>query len=121
MSLRNKMLASFAVLIALIALVVWWYEGAVSESVQGIEDTRENYERVITTTLAKRAMAQDMQGLMLQARRNEKDFLLRFDLKYRDQNKGVVVDFEKYGADLQKLIDTAPEAGEAESLREILK
>ena len=80
LKLRTKLLAGFGLVLALLVVVIVIYQVAMSVSVSG-------FKGLLSEDLAMETDAREAEAYMLQCRRSEKDFLLRRDLKYRDQFK----------------------------------
>ena len=101
MSFKMKLISGFGGVLLLFALVLGTYQYAVTDTTGGFEGLLRT-----DTAIAKHAQAVD--SAMLQSRRNEKDFLLRHNLKYLDKHAKNV---EKLKSEAQAIIGLAQEAG----------
>ncbi|MBF0379594.1 MAG: hypothetical protein HQL69_01165 [Magnetococcales bacterium] len=88
MRIGNKIIGSFAVIGLLFAIVVWQFNRSTNYTIS-------QFDQLLAVTLAKKSHSLNLDRIMLQARRSEKDFLLRKKTKYRDKVSGLVNDFQK--------------------------
>ena len=68
-----------------------------------LSSAQQNYESLLTGTQAMKAYAMRIDISMLEARRSEKDFLARLDLKYADKVKSSMGSIKKDAADWVQL------------------
>ena len=88
MKMKTKLIVNTIVLIAFMAAIILIYQYVLTR-------TKTAYNGVIDGEVAIEASSQQIESLMLQARRSEKDFLMRRDLRYAgkvEQNIGELVD-----------------------------
>ena len=88
--MRTKLIANTIVLLTFLAAVMMIYQYVLTR-------TKTAYDGVIAGEVAIEIYSHDIESLMLQARRSEKDFLMRKDLQYAD----------KVEKNIGELIDTA--------------
>lgn len=81
MSLRAKLFSGFGVIVVLLLIVIGIYQFTMSSSVTG-------FRGLMSSEVAMELHALEVEAAMLQCRRNEKDFLLRKDMKYLGQLNG---------------------------------
>ena len=102
--LRTKLLAGFGFVLILLLLVIGIYQFAMSMSVSG-------FSGLVAEEIAIQSHAQTAEAFMLQCRRNEKDFLLRKDMKYLDKFQS---NLEKVVANADAIVPLAQTVGDAE-------
>ena len=79
-SFAKKTLVSSLLTFALFTIIL-------TTLLSSLQDSNETYSRLINHEVEMNQKTKDIQSLMLQSRRNEKDFLLRFDPKYIGRNQ----------------------------------
>ncbi len=84
MRVGKKIAVAFATVGILFAVVVMVYQQTLSRSLETF------HGEVLSLGEAVKSQAMEIGALMLQARRAEKDFLLRQDLKYAERHKGII-------------------------------
>jgi methyl-accepting chemotaxis protein len=95
-SLSKKLLGAFGLVSILLIIVA-----VVSITTLSSIESENNKVIENTITMKEKALAMDVD--MLEARRNEKDFFVRHDLKYVDAVKGSVVNAKKEAEGIQAL------------------
>jgi len=103
LKLRTKLLAGFGIVLALLLVVVGIFQLSMSTSVSG-------FTGLMHEEVSIQLHAQTAEAFMLQCRRNEKDFLMRKDLKYKGRladNLAKVVDNADAIVPLAQAIDNA--------------
>jgi len=105
MKLATKLISGFGVLLVLLAAVVGIYQYAVSMTTSG-------FKEVISGEVAISNYAGEIEALMLQCRRDEKDFLLRLDLKYPAKLEENITELIK---NANALAEVAEQLGEKET------
>jgi len=113
LKLRTKLLAGFGIVLALLLVVVGIFQLSMSTSVSG-------FTGLMHEEVSIQLHAQTAEAFMLQCRRNEKDFLMRKDLKYKGRladNLAKVVDNADAIVPLAQAIDNAELAGLAKSIK----
>lgn len=60
-------------------LIILIFSGTITTLLVALSSTRHSYEEIINKDIRIAEHARELEILMLTARRNEKDFLLRFD------------------------------------------
>lgn len=83
MKIGAKIGLSFGLVGVLFLVVLWQYQST-------LLNTQSNYEMLLNVAEAKKSHSSDIGIMMLQARRSEKDFLARKDLKYVDRVRSSV-------------------------------
>ncbi len=78
MKIGLKIASSFGIVGLLVIAIIWVYHSSLSE-------TQSSYEDLLRYVEAKKSHVTTIDRLMLQARRSEKDFLLRKNTKYLDK------------------------------------
>jgi len=78
MKIGGKIALSFGLVGILVVAIIWVYQSTLSEA-------QSNYNNLLKYSEAKKSHSMRIDRLMLQARRSEKDFLMRKDLKYLDK------------------------------------
>ncbi len=111
LKLSTKLIGGFGIMIILLLAVTGLYQYAVTSSSSGFSDLMK-----VDVAIANHAAKVD--SLMLQCRRNEKDFLLRKDMKYLDSFEDTVADL-KTETDL--IITLAEESNNAQALDDATK
>ena len=103
-SLRTKLLTGFGVVVALLLIVIGIYQAATSVSSSGLTELLDNQVAIETHAL-------EAETFMLQCRRNEKDFILRKDIKYLERFKG---NLAKVVENAEAIVPLAQNIGNAE-------
>ncbi len=96
MRLSYKLTASFASILLLLIIITFVYQWLVSS-------TTSSYNELIKHEVAMANYAQKIEAKMLQARRNEKDFLLRLNLKYLGKHEKTMTALKAEAEGLRKL------------------
>jgi methyl-accepting chemotaxis protein len=108
-----KMGAKFAVSFGLVGImfltVVWIYQNTLTK-------TMTTYDHILQSEEQMKSHANNIESLMLQARRSEKDFLIRMDLKYVDRHKKVM---ENLLDEAKKLEELEKKAGHREDIERV--
>jgi len=78
MKIKTKLACSFGIILALLVTGLGIYQLT-------IQSTISHVEQLMESEVAMANHAAEIEVLMLQSRRNEKDFMLRLDLKYLDK------------------------------------
>jgi methyl-accepting chemotaxis protein len=86
-----------------------------------LSSAQHNYESLLTGTQAMKAYAMRIDISMLEARRAEKDFLARLDLKYADKVKKNMGDIKKDAADWVQLETKSGHAGDIAQVNKIIQ
>ena len=107
LTLRTKLLAGFGVVLSLLLLVIGIYQFAMSSSVS-------DFRGLMNEEIEIEVHALEAEAAMLQSRRNEKDFLLRKDMKYLDKLLGNLATVVKHANAIVPLAQ-AIDAGEIAS------
>lgn len=105
--LGAKMFLGFGVVLALVVvlIVVAWYV---------IRNTTGEYEGLIATEIKMQDLAREVNIQMLEARRNEKDFLARSDMKYADAAVVNAQNLAEKAKEIKGIADTSGFKQEAE-------
>ena len=111
MSFRNlklgaKLGVGFGVVGIMFIIVVFQYQRTLTDSIKGFETLLSYNEQM-------KSLISDVGRGMLESRRSEKDFLLRFDMKYLDR---VTVKVGEIQQNINTLIDLEEEAGHNDQL-----
>lgn len=85
MTLRNKMVIGLGSIVALLVLLVVVYQLT-------LNSVKDSYDHLLNTAAEKELTALEAEVYMLQARRSEKDFLMRKDLKYLGRVQGAMAE-----------------------------
>ena len=80
---RTKLMGSFGIVFILLAVVMGVYQYLVASTIAG-------FEELLQTEIDIADHAAQVEAFMLQCRRDEKDFLLRKDLRYIEQRRNHV-------------------------------
>jgi len=91
-----KIGGGFGIVGLLFIAAVWQYNSSLNE-------TTKNYSNLVDVVEESKAIALEINGLMLNARRAEKDFLARNELKYAKNVDEFVAEVVKKANDLSKL------------------
>ncbi|MGB3211178.1 MAG: methyl-accepting chemotaxis protein [Desulforhopalus sp.] len=108
LNLRTRLTVGFSIVLILLGIVIGIYQYA-------IIGTMGDFQRLIKTEIAIANDAAEIENLMLQCRRNEKDFLLRLDKKYLETLEGNVAALSEKAQSIQTL---AKQAGYMEMVDE---
>ena len=112
LKLRTKLLFGFGTASLMLLVVTGIYQYANTTSVQ-------DFHNLMAEELAISAHAEKAENAMLQCRRNEKDFLLRLDVKYKDtflKNLEQVNSHAQAIVPLARVIGQPDLAGKAQSI-----
>ncbi|MBF0446266.1 MAG: hypothetical protein HQL68_11825, partial [Magnetococcales bacterium] len=101
MRIGNKIIGSFAIVGVLFAFVVWQFDRSSNSTVF-------QFDQLLEVTIAKQIHSLNLDRIMLQARRSEKDFLIRKQTKYRDKVSELV---NKFHQEVEQLIQNEQRAG----------
>ena len=113
LKLRTKLLAGFGTVLVLMLVLLGIYQFAISFSVT-------SFNGLVHEELAIKSHALTAEAFMLQCRRNEKDFLLRKNVKYLKQFQGnlaKVVENADSIVPLAQALDASDLAAEAKSIK----
>lgn len=101
LKLGTKLGVGFGVVGIMFVIVVFLYQRTLS-------DTTSGFEEILAYNEQMKSMVSDVGRQMLEARRSEKDFLLRFDMQYPERVREKVAESQEY---LNKLIELEGKAG----------
>lgn len=104
LKLSSKIIAGFGLVLAPFLLAVWIYHDATTSS-------NNTFKKLMQEELAISDCAREVDGAMMQCRRDEKDFLLRHDKKYTVMHAKDVDILKKQA---QKLVDLSQKSGNRE-------
>ncbi|WP_419787189.1 methyl-accepting chemotaxis protein [Pseudodesulfovibrio sp.] len=113
LSLKTKLLSGFGLVLVLMLAIVGLYQFALSSSVG-------SFNHLLKEEVAIMSHAKAAETYMLQCRRNEKDFLLRKDLKYKEKFKASIAAVEEHAdaiVPLAQTIDNDELANLAQSIK----
>ena len=104
---HSKLISAFVLVMVLFGGGMGIYHYAVSATTSGFED-------LMSTDVATASLAGEVKALMLQCRRNEKDFLLRLDKKYLDKIQGNLAALKQAAEGIAGLAEQSGNAAAAE-------
>ena len=81
LKLGYKLICGFGIVLTMLLVVIGIYQFTLGS-------TTGNFKGLMQEEIAIANHASEIEALMLQCRRNEKDFLMRLDKKYLDKLKG---------------------------------
>ncbi len=113
MKFVSKLILGFGIVLILLVGTMGIYQYAVMSTTTG-------FENLVQTEVAIASRAERVEALMLQCRRNEKDFLLRMDKKYVGQYKENVTALIREAQAIVQLAEQAGHTAEAEKVATII-
>jgi methyl-accepting chemotaxis protein len=96
MKLKNRM-------ILISVLVIVFFGGLTFFLILNLNTVNEKYDILLETSVAEKIAALEISEAMLQARRSEKDFLLRRDLGFRDKVSAAVTTIREKANEIRKI------------------
>ncbi len=106
MRLRTKLLAGFGIVLVLLMGIVVLYQYSMMSATHG-------FEALLETDVAQSRHASNVEALMLQCRRNEKDFLLRKEMVYVTQH---AANIDALIREVQAIVLLAENTGDTEEV-----
>ncbi|MBF0193607.1 MAG: hypothetical protein HQL71_03575 [Magnetococcales bacterium] len=107
MRIGNKIIGSFTFVGLLFVIAIWQFNSS-------LKSTVSNFDKLLAVSIAMQTHSTNLDRIMLQARRSEKDFLLRKQTKYRDKVSDLVNNFHH---EIELLIQKEQLAGNLEGVR----
>ncbi|WP_207264615.1 methyl-accepting chemotaxis protein [Desulfovibrio sp. Huiquan2017] len=99
LTLKTKLLSGFGLVLVQILAIAGLYQFTLSSSARG-------YNHLLKEEVAIMSHAETAERYMLQCRRNEKDFLLRKDLKYKEEFEASIAAVEEHADAIVSLAQT---------------
>ena len=113
MKLSTKLIASFGIVLILLVATIGIYQYALTFTTTGFKD-------LLRTEVAIANHAAEVENLMLQSRRHEKDFLLRKDKSYIEKHEATVAALILEAQSIAQLAEQAGSDDDAKSAAEII-
>ena len=93
LTLKKKLILGFGMIISIFTVLVVYSQSVVTE-------VQKDYQALNDVEVKITQEARDISRAMLQSRRNEKDFIMRKDLKYLERHKGNINKLQKHASEI---------------------
>ena len=113
MNVGKKVASSFGLIGVLFLFVVWQYNSTLDHTLSVYQN------EVLGLGEDMKSTAKDIDSLMLQARRSEKDFLIRLDKKYVEKVQAVVGEIQAKTGHILQLAEKENDAGDLKTGKDI--